>query len=140
MVDPEDHPETLSTQGQYLRKGPIVSHAKDQVEEKCQPNENTVSDISAVEVRFKKQINDGRKIEVVVQGCVVEDYAQVIVVAVGMAQIQPGGTRDETALELCKAMKRARLLAGHSDDNNEVDDNNNNSMGLEASLVTVKHK
>jgi hypothetical protein len=46
MEDLEDHPETLLTQGQYLRKGPIISLAKDQVEEKCQPNENTVRPIS----------------------------------------------------------------------------------------------
>ncbi len=98
-----------------------------------------MSDISAVEVRFKKPINDRRKIEVV-QGCVGEDYAQFIVVAVGMAQIQPGGTCDATAIELYKDMKTAKQLAGYNYDNNEDDDNNNDSVGLETSLGTVKHK
>jgi hypothetical protein len=46
--DLEDHPKTLSTREQYLHKGPIVSLAKDQVEEKCQPNENTVRHISGL--------------------------------------------------------------------------------------------
>jgi hypothetical protein len=44
------------------------------------------------------------------------------------------------ALELCKAMKEAWQIAGHNDDNKEEDDNNNDSVGLETSLGTVKHK
>jgi hypothetical protein len=43
-----------------------------------------LSDISAVEVRFKKTFNEERKIEVI-QGCVGDDYAQVIVIADGIA-------------------------------------------------------
>ncbi len=39
-----------------------------------------LSDISAVEVRFKETLNKKRKIEVV-QGCTGDNYAQVIVVA-----------------------------------------------------------
>jgi hypothetical protein len=34
-MEDQDHPETLSTQGQYLYKGPIVSLAKDQDEKTC---------------------------------------------------------------------------------------------------------
>jgi hypothetical protein len=98
-----------------------------------------LSDTSAVEVRSKKPILDGRKIEVV-QGCAEEDYALVIVVADGMAQIQSSGTRDATALDPCKAMKKVQQLAGHSDNNDKDDDNNNDSVGLETSLGAVKHK
>jgi hypothetical protein len=46
MEDMEDHPETLSTQGQHLYKGPIASLARGQVEEKCQPVEKNVRHIS----------------------------------------------------------------------------------------------
>ncbi len=46
-----------------------------------------LSDVLAVEVRVKKPLNDEKNIEVV-QGCVGEDYTQVIVIADGMAQIQ----------------------------------------------------
>ncbi len=139
MADLEDHPEKLSTQGQYLHKGPIVSLAKDQVEEKCLPYEVELSDISAVEVRFKEPLDGERKIEVV-QGCAGEDYAQVIVIADGMAQIQSGRTHNAMALELCKATKKAWQIAGHNNDDEEDDDNNDDSVGLETSLGAVKHK
>ena len=65
----------------------------------------TLSDISAVAVNFKKPIHNGRKIEVV-QGWAGEDYAQVIVIADGMAQIQSNRTHNAMALELCKAMRK----------------------------------
>jgi hypothetical protein len=48
---------------------------------------------------------NGRKIEVV-QGWAGEDYAQVIVIADGMAQIQSNRTHNAMALELCKAMRK----------------------------------
>jgi hypothetical protein len=97
-----------------------------------------LSDISAIEVRLKT-INDGRNI-VVVQGYTGEDYAQVIVIADDLAQIQSSRTSGVTALELCKDMKKGWQLAGHSDDNDEDDDDNNDRVGLETSMGAVKHK
>jgi hypothetical protein len=47
-------------------------------------------DISAVEVRFKQALSKERKIEAV-QGYVGDNYAQIIVVADGIAQIRPNG-------------------------------------------------
>jgi hypothetical protein len=43
-----------------------------------------LSEISAVEVRFKQSLSKKRKIEVV-QGCMGDDYAQIIVVADGIS-------------------------------------------------------
>jgi hypothetical protein len=97
-----------------------------------------LSDLSAVDIRFKKPLDNKRKIEVV-QGCAGEDYTQVIVVADGMAQIQSGRTRNAMALELCKAMKKAWQIAGHNEDDNEDDDNDNDNERLETSLGAVKH-
>jgi hypothetical protein len=74
------------------------------------------------------------------QGCTGQYYAQVIVVADCMAQIQSGGTHNAITLELCKAKKKVWPIAGHNDDNEEDDDNADDSMGLETSLGTVKHK
>jgi hypothetical protein len=76
----------------------------------------------------------------VVQGCAGDDYAQVIVIAHGITQIKSDGARNATALELYKAMKKMWQIAGHNNDNREDNDNNNDSVGLETSLGTVKHK
>ncbi len=64
-----------------------------------------LSDISEVEVSFKKPLDEERKIEVV-QGCAGDNYAQVIVIADRIVQIKSSGNRNVTALELCKAMKK----------------------------------
>jgi hypothetical protein len=98
-----------------------------------------LSDISAFEVRFKKTLDEERKIETV-QGCEGDKYAQIIVVADGIAQLKSGRACDATALELCKAMKKMWRIVGHNDDNVEVDDNNDDSTGLETSLGAVKRK
>jgi hypothetical protein len=45
-----------------------------------------LSNIAAVEVKFKKTLNEERKIEIM-QGCTGEDYAQVIVVANSSSQV-----------------------------------------------------
>jgi hypothetical protein len=85
-----------------------------------------LSNISVVEVRFMKTLDEERKIEVL-QGCAGDNYAQVIVLADGIAQIKSGGTHNATALKLCKALKKTRQIAGHNNDNKEDDDNDNNS-------------
>jgi hypothetical protein len=64
-----------------------------------------LSDISAVEVRFKKALNEERKIEVV-QGCAGDNYTQVIVIVDGIVQLKSSGACNVTVLELRKAMKR----------------------------------
>jgi hypothetical protein len=46
-----------------------------------------LSNISVVEVRFMKTLDEERKIEVL-QGCAGDNYAQVIVVVDGIAQIK----------------------------------------------------
>jgi hypothetical protein len=66
------------------------------------------------------------------------DYAQIIVVAVGIAQIQ--SQQNTTALELRKAMRNLWQIAGHNNDNKEDNDICNDSVGLETSLGTVKDK
>ncbi len=98
-----------------------------------------LSDITVVEVKFKKALNEERKIEVA-QACAGDNYAQVIVVADGIAQIKLNRTCNATALELCKAMKKTWRSAGHTNDDNKDNDNNDDSVGLETSLGTVKHK
>jgi hypothetical protein len=94
-----------------------------------------LSDISAVEVRFKQALSKERKIEVV-QGRTGDNYAQIIVIVDGIAQIQ--SRRNATALELCKAMIKLWRIAGYNDDNEEHNDIDNDSMGLETSLGTIK--
>jgi hypothetical protein len=95
-----------------------------------------LSDISVVEIRFKKTLDEERKIEVV-QGCVGDNYAQVIVAADGIAWLKSGGAHNAAALELCKAMKKT---AGHNDDDKKDNDNDDDNMELETLLGTVKHK
>jgi hypothetical protein len=99
-----------------------------------------MSNISAVEVRFKKTLDELRKIEVVQSWCTGNDYAQVNVVADGIAQITTGETCNATALELCRAMKKTWWIAGHNDDNEDNDTNGNDSKWLEKLLGTVKQK
>jgi hypothetical protein len=112
---------------------------KIKLKKNANPMKNPLSDISVVAVNFKKLIHNGTKIEVV-QGWAGEDYAQVIVIADGMAQIQSNRTHNVMALELCKAMRKVWQLAGHSNDSDEDDDNNDDSIELESSLGPVKHK
>ncbi len=64
-----------------------------------------LSNISAIEIRFKETLNEERKIKLM-QGCAGNNYAQVIVIADRIAQIKSGGSFNATALDLCKAMKR----------------------------------
>jgi hypothetical protein len=75
-----------------------------------------------------------------VQGCAGDNYAQVIVVVDGIEQIKSGGTRNATALELCKVMKKTWQVFGYNDDDEEDDDNGNDSKWLEISLGAVKQK
>jgi hypothetical protein len=93
-----------------------------------------LSAISAVEVRFKKTLNEERKIKVML-GC-----AQVIVTADRIAQIKSGGTPNATVLELCKAKKKMWQIAGHNNDNKEEDDDDDDSKWLETLLGAVKQK
>jgi hypothetical protein len=46
-----------------------------------------LSQISAVEVKFKQSLSKEKKVEVV-QGCVGDNYAQIIVVTGGLSQIE----------------------------------------------------
>jgi hypothetical protein len=62
------------------------------------------SQIAAVEVKFKQSLSKEKKVEVV-QGCAGDDYAQIIVVKDGVARIEL--RQNATALELCKAMRKA---------------------------------
>jgi hypothetical protein len=98
-----------------------------------------LSNISAVEVRFKNTLNEERKIEVV-QGCIRDNYAPVIVVADRIVQIKSGGTCSATALEFCKAMKKTWQIAGQNDENEEDDDNDHGSKWLEILLGAIKQK
>ncbi len=93
--------------------------------------------ISAVEVKFKQSLGKEKKVEVV-QGCMGDDYAQIIIVTDKVAQIELQW--NATALELCKAMKQAWRIKGHDNDNEEDNDVDNGSVGLETSLGTVKDK
>ncbi len=88
-------------------------------------------------MKFKQSLSKEKRV-VVVQRCMGDNYAQIIVVIDKVAQIelQP----NATALELCKAMKQAWRIKGHNNDNEEDNDVNNNSMGLETLLGTVKDK
>jgi hypothetical protein len=99
----------------------------------------TLSVISAVKVRFKKTLNEWRKIEFI-QNCARDDYAQVIVVADGIAQIMSHGSHNSTSLEQCKAMRKTWRIAGYKKDEEDDDDNNSNSELLKTSLGSVKHK
>jgi hypothetical protein len=45
-----------------------------------------------------------------------DNYAQVIVVADEIAQIQSRGAWNTTALELCKATRKVWRIAGHNND------------------------
>jgi hypothetical protein len=99
-----------------------------------------LSDISAVEIRYKKTLDEERKIEIM-QSCAGDDYAQVIVVADSVARLKSSGTHDATAaLELCKAMQKTWQIADHNDDEEEDNDNDNDSKQLERLLGTVKQK
>ncbi len=96
-----------------------------------------ISEISAVEVRFKQSLGKEKKVEVVL-GCAGDNYAQIIVVTDGISQIE--SKCNATALELCKAMRKAWRIKGHNNDEEEDNDVNNDSLGLETSLGTVKDK
>jgi hypothetical protein len=96
-----------------------------------------LSEISAVIVRFKQSLSKEKKVGVV-QGCAGDDYAQIIVVADGLSLIELQW--NATALELCKAMRKAWHIKGHNDDNKEDNDIHNDSVGLEISLGAVKDK
>jgi hypothetical protein len=96
-----------------------------------------LAQISAVEVKSKQSLNKEKKAEVV-QGCVGDDYAQIIVVTDKVAWIEL--KQNGTALELCKAMKQAWRIKGCDDDNEEDIDIDDDSVGLETSLGTVKDK
>jgi hypothetical protein len=96
-----------------------------------------LSDVSVIEVRFKKTLNKERKIEVV-QSCAGDNHAQVV--ADGIAQIWLGGTRNASALELCEAMKKPWQIASHNNDNKEDDDEDNDCKQLETFLGAVKQK
>jgi hypothetical protein len=95
--------------------------------------------ISVIEIRFMKTLDEERKIEVV-QGCAGDNYAQVIVVADRIAQMKSGGSCNVTALVLCKAMKKTCQIFGHNDDNKEDDANEDDSKWLETLLGAVKQK
>jgi hypothetical protein len=96
-----------------------------------------LSQISAIEVKFKQSLSKEKKVEVV-QECAGVNYAQIIVVTDGLSQIE--SNRNVTALELCKAMKKVWCIKGHDNDDKEDNDVDNNSVGLETSLGTVKDK
>ena len=81
-----------------------------------------LAQISAVEVKSKQSLNKEKKAEVV-QGCVGDDYAQIIVVTDKVAWIEL--KQNGTALELCKAMKQAWCIKGHNNDDEEDNDVNN---------------
>jgi hypothetical protein len=95
------------------------------------------TEISAVEVRFKQSLSKEKKVEVV-QGCVGDNYAQIIVKTDGLPHIELQG--NATALELCKAMRKGWHIKGHDNDNEEDNHIDNDSVGLETSLGTVKDK
>jgi hypothetical protein len=96
-----------------------------------------LSQISAVEVKFKQSLCKEKKVEVV-QGCVGDNYAQIIVVTDGLSRIE--SKQNATALELYKARRKAWRIKGHDNDNKEDDDIDNDGMGLETSLGTVTDK
>ncbi len=96
-----------------------------------------LAQISAFEVKFKHYLSKEKKVEVV-QGCMGDNYAQILVVTDGLSQIE--SKRNATALELCKAMRQVWRIKGHDNDNEEDNDINNNSVGLETLLGTVKDK
>ncbi len=91
-----------------------------------------LSDISAVKIKYKKTLDEERKIEVV-QSCTGDSYAQVIVVADGVVWLKSLG-------ELCKAMQKTWQIAGLNDDEKEDRDDDDDSKQLEASLGAVKQK
>jgi hypothetical protein len=80
-------------------------------------------------VRFKQALSKERD---------VQDYAQIIVVADGLAQTQ--SQWNATALELCKAMRKLWWIKGHNDEDKEEDDVKDDIVGLKTSLGTVKDK
>ncbi len=96
-----------------------------------------MSEISAVEVRFKQSLSKEKKVEVA-QTCSRNKYSQIIVIMDGISQIE--SKCNATALELCKAMRMVWRIKGHNDDDIEDNDFHNNSVGLETSLGTVKDK
>jgi hypothetical protein len=79
-----------------------------------------LSAIFAIEIRFKKVLNEERKIEFV-QSCAGNNYAQVIAIADRISQIKLEGTCNMSALELCKAMKKTWQITGHKYDKEEDD-------------------
>ncbi len=97
-----------------------------------------MSEITAVEVRFEQSLSEEKKVEVV-QGCAGDEYSQKIVVMDGISQIE--SKCNATALELCKAMRKALHIKGHNNYGKKGNDVDNSSMGLETSLgKTVKDK
>jgi hypothetical protein len=96
-----------------------------------------LAQISAVEVKFKQSLTKDRKVEVV-QGCVGDNHAQIIVVTDKVSRIE--SKQNATALELCKTMKQAWCIKGCNDDNEEDNYVDDNSVGLETSLGTVIEK
>jgi hypothetical protein len=98
-----------------------------------------LSNISVVEVRFKKTLDEQRKIEVV-QNCAGGNYAQVIVVADGIVQIPTGGACNATGLEQCKAIRKTWQITGRNNDDEDNNNNDNDSTLLETSPGAVKQK
>ncbi len=56
----------------------------------------------------------------------------------GLSQVE--SKWNATALELCKAKRKALRIKGHNIDDEEDNDVEDNNMGLEASMGTVKDK
>jgi hypothetical protein len=136
MEDMAEHPESLPTHRHNHFKGlrmvlQKIKLKKDIILMKI------LAQISAVEVKFKESLSKENKVEVV-QGCAGDNYAQIIVATDGLSQIE--SNQNATALELCKAMRKAWCIKGHDNDNEEDNDVDNNSVGLETSLGTVKDK
>jgi hypothetical protein len=84
----------------------------------------------------KQSLTKDKKVEVV-QGCVGDNFAQIIVVTYKVSRIE--SKQHAAALELYKSMKQAWCIKGHNNDNEEDNDVDNNSM-VETSLGTVKDK
>jgi hypothetical protein len=96
-----------------------------------------MSQISAVEVKFKQFLSKEKKVEVV-QGSAGDNYAHIILVTDGLSQIE--SKWNAAALKLCKAMRKAWRIKGHDNDQEEDNDANNDILGWETSLGTVKDR
>jgi hypothetical protein len=76
---------------------------------------------------LKQALSKEREIEVV-QRCAGDKYAQMIVLADGLAKIQ--SQRNATALELNKTMRKSWQITGNGDGDEEDDDIKDDSVGL----------